>query len=104
MIFRAVACLVIGVLLWPGPVTPVWGQSFSPGQAHDAVRSGDIVPLKEIFARLEREFGGYQLDVELFSTSGGGSEYRIVWMDDDGRRLRIVVNAQTGRIVRTSGG
>lgn len=104
MLLRAAASLLIGALVLPGPGSPVQAQSFSPGQAHDAVRSGDIVPLKDIFARLEREFGGYQIDVELFSTPGGGSEYRIVWMSDAGRRLQITVNAQTGRIVRTSGG
>jgi len=104
MLLRAVASLVIGVLVWPGPVIPVWAQSFSPGQAHDAVRNGDIVPLKDIFSMLEGRYGGYQLDVELFSRPGGGSEYRIVWMNDAGRRMNIVVDAQNGRIVRTSGG
>ena len=104
MILRVVTTLAMSVLVLPGPATDAFAQSFSPGQAHDAVRNGDIVPLKDIFTRLEREFGGYQLDAELFSTADGGSEYRIVWMSDEGRRLQIVVNAQTGRVESVRGG
>ena len=104
MIFRAVASLAIGALIWPGTAGPVEAQqSFSAEQARNAVRSGDILPLKDIFDTLEDEFGGYQLDVDLFSTSVGGSEYHIEWMSEDGRWLEIVVDAQTGDLVSTSG-
>lgn len=104
MIHRVVTTLAMSVLVLPGPTTHAVAQSFSPGQAHDAVRNGDIVPLKDIFARLEGEYGGYQLDAELFSTSDGGSEYKIVWMSEDGRRMQVVVNAQSGRIESVRGG
>lgn len=87
--------------------TPVsaqgWGNSFTPGEARDARRKGDIVPLSRIFQQLKSRYGGYQLDAELFSRPGGGSDYRIVWMTRDGRRMRFIVDAQTGRILSSSG-
>lgn len=79
-------------------------QSFTPGDPRDTARAADIVPLREVFARLKDRYGGYQLDAELFSTSGGGAEYRIEWMSGEGRRMRIVVDARSGRITRSSGG
>lgn len=80
-----------------------WGNSFTPGEARDARRNGDVVPLRRIFSDLERRYGGYQIDAKLVSR-GNGSEYRIDWMTSDGRRMRFVVDAQSGRIIRSSGG
>ncbi|MEO0816942.1 MAG: hypothetical protein AAFX86_06490 [Pseudomonadota bacterium] len=79
-------------------------QSFTPGDPRESGRAADIVPLREVFSRLKDRYGGYQLDAELFSTSGGGVEYRIEWMTGEGRRMRISVDARTGRITRSSGG
>lgn len=87
-----------------GSSSQSWGNTFSPGEARDAVRKGDIVPLNTIFQRLRDRYGGYQLDAELFSTRGGGSEYRIRWMTEDGRRLNIRVDGRTGRILSATGG
>lgn len=104
MIRRTLFCLAILALPLSAAQAQNWAQSFSPGEAREAVRKGDILPLKEIFNRLEARYGGYQLDASLFSTAGGGAEYRIDWMTGDGRRLRIRVDARTGRILSSSGG
>lgn len=81
-----------------------WGQSFSPGQARDALKKGDIVPLREIFAKLKRDHGGYQLDAELFAVGNGRFEYRVEWMTKDGRRLRLRFDAQSGQLINSMGG
>lgn len=78
-------------------------QSFSPGEARDAVRNGEIMSLRAIFRDLREIYGGYQLDAELYSTGSGGYEYRIEWMSEDGRRINLRVDAQTGRILNASG-
>lgn len=83
---------------------PAGAQSFTPMNPQGSNPSDSYVPLKDIFARLKERYGGYQLDADLFSTGGGGAEYRIEWMDRNGRRMHIVVDARTGRILRTSGG
>jgi len=94
----------LGLLVLATAAPLAAAQSFSPGGSSESPRNANIVPLREVFARLKSQYGGYQLDAELFSTSGGGSEYRIDWMSGDGRRMRIVVNAQNGRVIRASGG
>ena len=80
-----------------------WRNSFTADEARDARRKGDIVPLSQIFRQLENRYGGYQVDAQLFSTGDGSSEYRIIWMTEDGRRMRIVVDAQTGRVKSARG-
>lgn len=81
-----------------------WGNSFTPGEARDARQNGEVVPLRRIFSDLERRYGGYQLGADLRSRNGGGSEYRVDWMTKDGRRMRFFIDAQSGRIIRSSGG
>lgn len=81
-----------------------WAQSFSPGQARDALKKGDIIPLRDIFSRLKRDYGGYQLDAELFAVGNGRFEYRVEWLTEDGRRLRLRFDAQSGQLINSAGG
>lgn len=80
-----------------------WGNQFSPGQARDAVKEGRTVPLSQILKNLKREHGGYHLNAELYSR-GGGAVYEIDWLTDDGRKLKITVDAQTGAVIDRRGG
>ena len=101
---RIFASLAAMVLLSAGPaIAQGWGDSFSPGQARDAVRDGKTVPLSKIFQMLKREYGGYQLGADLVSKQGGGAEYHIDWMTGDGRKMRFVVDAQSGSITDRRG-
>ena len=77
------------------------GNSFTADQARDARDKGDVVPLRNIFRQLKSRYGGYQVDANLYNR-GGGQVYVIDWMTEKGERLRITVNAQTGRIISTS--
>jgi len=81
-----------------------WGNSFSAGEARDASENGRIKPLREVIQSLKREFGGSYLNAELFSKEGGGAEYHIDWVTDDGRKLRLIVDAESGRVTRSTGG
>jgi hypothetical protein len=81
-----------------------WGDQFSPGQARDAVKEGRTVPLSRIFQSLKREYGGYQLGADLYSREGGGAVYEIDWLTDDGRKVHVTVDAQTGAVLDRTGG
>lgn len=80
-----------------------WGNQFSPGQARDAVKQGKTVPLSRIFQNLKREYGGYQLGAELYSQESGGAVYEIDWLTEDGRKVHVTVDAQTGAILNRQG-
>ena len=81
-----------------------WGNQFSPGEAREAVKEGRTVPLSKIFQSLKREYGGYQLGADLYSQDSGGAVYEIDWLTDDGRKVHVTVDAQTGAIISRSGG
>lgn len=81
-----------------------WGNSFSAGQARDASQNGQIKPLRDVIRSLKRELGGSYLNAELFSKEGGGAEYHIDWVTDDGRKLTLIVDAESGRVTRSTGG
>ena len=97
---RILASLMAIALLGAPTVS---AQSWAPGDARDARQNGDIIPLANIIKQLKRQHGGQYLGAELFSKPGGGSEYHVSW-EKDGRKLLFVVDAQSGRVIRTSGG
>ena len=81
-----------------------WGNQFSPGEAREAVKEGRTVPLSRIFQSLKREYGGYQLGADLYSQGSGGAVYEIDWLTEDGRKVHVTVDAETGAVLQRSGG
>lgn len=95
---------ILALIASPTAMAQDWTNSFSPGQARAAVKDGKNVPLSRIFKRLKREYGGYQLGADLFSTGNGNAEYVIGWIAGDGRKMRFRVDAKTGKILEKRGG
>lgn len=98
---RILASLAVLALLGAPPVS---AQSWAPNDARNARQSGDIIPLRDIIRQLKRSHGGSYLNADLLSRGGGKSEYRIDWVTDDGRKMQFIVDAQTGRVLRSSRG
>ncbi len=78
-----------------------YGNSFSADEARDARDKGSVVPLRDIFRRLKDRYGGYQVDANLYNRDRG-QVYVIDWMTDKGERIRVTVDAKTGRILSSS--
>ena len=78
-----------------------WGNSFTADEARDARDKGDVMPLRDIFRRIKSRFGGYQVDANLYNRDRG-QVYVVDWMTDKGERIRVTVDAKTGRILSTS--
>lgn len=98
---RILASLAVLALLGAPAVS---AQSWAPNDARNARQSGDIIPLRDIIRQLKRSYGGSYLNADLSSRGGGQSVYRIDWVTDDGRKMRFIVDAQTGRVLQTSRG
>lgn len=105
---RTLALLAVsGLLSAPGALAQFqdqgFGNQFSPGQAREAVKEGRTVPLSQIIKDLKRDHGGYHLGAELYSRDGGKEVYEIDWLTEDGRKLRITVDARTGAVLDRRG-
>lgn len=91
----------------PSQAQPGWPSIEIPAQRGDGLPSSQWdVPrreqapgqereksLSEILRMLKSQYGGQHLDARK-----QGSYYMISWITDDGRRLNLRVNAQTGRV------
>ena len=78
-----------------------WGNSFTADEARSARDKGDVVPLRTIFNRLKAKHGGYQIDANLYNRDRG-QVYVIDWMTEKGERIRVTVDAKTGRTLSTN--
>jgi len=91
------ALTLLGAAILPAMSQGKWGDSFSPGEARSAVDKGDAVPLKDVFGERRQRYGGYQIDANLYQRAGR-EVYVIDWMTEKGERVRVTVDARTGRI------
>lgn len=72
--------------------------------ARDAVRAGEIRSLAEILKRLEREFHGQVVEIELERERDAGRiVYEIELLAPSGHVIELVYDARTGVLVRASG-
>ncbi len=92
---------LLGVASLPIVAQAQLGNSFTADEARNARDKGDVVPLKDIFRRLKRQHGGYQVDANLFNR-GGGQVYVIDWMTEKGERVRFTIDAKSGRVLSSS--
>jgi uncharacterized membrane protein YkoI len=76
--------------------------TLSPKEARDAGEEGRHVPLRDILAEVQRRYPGRSLGAAL--SRDRPAMYEITWLTNDGRRLHIRANAETGQIVSVSGG
>lgn len=81
-----------------------FGSSFSPGEASDAVRQGQHVPLRQVIRQIEAQEGGKMLDARLVSRGPGQSAvYEVQWLSAVGRRIDFVIDAETGAVLSRRG-
>jgi len=96
---RLPAFLVVAFLAVPGVGLP----SDDHEQARRAVERGELKPLSEILARLEKEFDGRVLEVELERHRGDRLVYEIELLTPDGRVLEIKYDGRTGERLSVRG-
>jgi uncharacterized membrane protein YkoI len=70
--------------------------------ARDAVRSGNLKPLVEILRRLEVEFLGQVIEIEL-ARHRGRPVYEIDLLSPRGHMIELVYDATTGHLLQALG-
>ncbi len=70
--------------------------------ARDAVRSGTLIPLTDILSRMEAEFLGQVIEIELESKRGR-LVYEIDLLSPRGHTIELVYDATTGHLLQAEG-
>lgn len=71
---------------------------YTADEARDAVRSGDVLPALRVIRDVRQRYPGAEvLDAEL--ERGSQPRYIIKILTRDGRRVDVIVDAQTGAIL-----
>jgi hypothetical protein len=90
--FGALLVLLVGTLL----ASPVQARRDGDHErAREAVQAGEVVPLGQLLARLERENAGQVLEVEL-ERDDGRWVYEIKLLQADGRLVKRKFDARDG--------
>lgn len=92
------AVLMAGALLC-ALAWPVAQAGDDHEQAHRAVQAGEVMPLRGVLERLEREHPGQVLDVEL-ERDGGRWVYEIKLLQAGGQRVKLKLDARTAELIQ----
>jgi len=93
--FIALTSLLAGVLL----SSPASASDRDHDRARAAVKAGQVVPLRTVLERLEREHPGQVLDVEL-EDEDGRLVYEVKLLQGDGRLVKLELDARTATVLR----
>lgn len=77
---------------------PASASSSDHDQARAALASGEILPLSAIIAKLEKDFPGQILEVELEQKNGQWI-YEIKLLQRDGYRQKLKVDAKSAAVI-----
>jgi uncharacterized membrane protein YkoI len=72
-------------------------------RARRAVEEGRILPLKDILAQAESAYPGELIEAEL-EDEHGFMIYEIKMLTRDGRVMKLLYDAHTGRLLKANGG
>jgi uncharacterized membrane protein YkoI len=91
----ALTSLLAGALL----AAPAIASDNDHDRAREAVKAGQVMPLRSVLERLEREHPGQVLDVEL-EDEHGRLVYEVKLLQSDGRLVKLDIDARTATVLR----
>lgn len=96
---RVSPAALLAVALLCASAWPVAQADDDHEQAHRAVQAGEVMPLRGVLERLEREHPGQVLDVEL-ERDGGRWIYEIKLLQPGGQRVKLKLDARTAELIQ----
>lgn len=92
--------LLVALALLGGLGMPcAWPRDGDHERALQAVQGGQVLPLRSVLERLEREHPGQVLEVEL-EDEDGRWVYEIKLLQSGGQRIKLELDAKTGEVLR----
>lgn len=100
MTARARSRQLAALLVWLAGVAlpPAWADS-DHDRARAAVQAGQVLPLKTVLERLEREHPGQVLEVEL-EPEHGRWVYEVRLLQAGGRLVKLEIDARSGAVLK----
>lgn len=99
---RQLAALLVQsmvLVLGAGVALPLARADSDHDRARAAVQAGQVLPLKTVLERLEREHPGQVLEVEL-EPEGGRWVYEVRLLQPGGRLVKLELDAGTGTLLK----
>ncbi|MBF0353972.1 MAG: PepSY domain-containing protein [Alphaproteobacteria bacterium] len=96
---RFLAFAVLTALLAPASSGAVLADSSEQKQAREAVKRGDIRPLSDAIAKVEKEYEGHMLDAKM-EHEYGRYVYEIKLITKNGWRRKLYLDAKTLELVK----
>ncbi len=101
--YRRPACVALsGVLLVLGSPAGRAGDDHDHERARQALEAGEVLPLRSILERVERDYPGQVVDVELereYENKQGRWVYEIKVLRAGGALIKLKVDARDGTII-----
>lgn len=97
---------VLPLVLAAALMAPAGALRADDGHDHDrarrALEAGEVMPLRSIIERVEREQTGQIIEIEL-EQDDGRWQYELKLLRNDGNMLRVKVDARDGRVLSVRG-
>lgn len=91
--------VAMALLLGGLGTTPAWSRDDDHVRALQAVQAGQVLPLRSVLERLEREHPGQVLEVKL-DEEDGRWVYEIKLLQAGGQRIKLELDARSGDVLR----
>lgn len=87
-------CLLGAALL----ALPAAGRDDDHDRAREALKAGQVMPLRTLLERLERKYPGQVLDIEI-EEEDGRLVYEVKLLQNDGRLIKLALDAKTATVL-----
>lgn len=95
MFYRIVTTLLLGLLL-AGPAQA--GDERDHDRARQALEAGEVLPLRTLLERIERDHPGQIMEVEL-ERKGAGWIYEVKLLKTGGALVKLKIDARNGAVL-----
>lgn len=97
--YRRIAALLALVLGTLGAGGALHADERDHELAREALQQGQVLPLRQVLDKVEREYQGQVLKIE-FERDDGRYVYEIRLLQKDGRMAKLKVDAVDGRVLK----
>lgn len=90
--------MLTGLLTGALVAMPAIGRDDDHDRAREALKAGQVMPLRAVLERLEREHPGQVLDIEI-EEEDGRLIYEVKLLQNDGRLIKLELDAKTATVL-----